>query len=168
MKNVSEFDYEHSVGGTFAALYARNRGVSENEMAGLPNERRINKRFGKFSKRERDVNLDCHLPPSPKDLTFEERIKKRFGCLNLAIGKGADIHIYTVFVIGMRNEFLFGWLKEDQFRCLVIDRGLRSPLYAKIRLKLFSLFLSCQETRNRPIAAATAATTASKKAHLSH
>ncbi|VUZ38787.1 unnamed protein product, partial [Hymenolepis diminuta] len=52
MKNVSEL-----VGETVAALYTRNRDFCENGMTGLPNERRINKLFGKFSKREHDLNL---------------------------------------------------------------------------------------------------------------
>ncbi|VUZ57322.1 unnamed protein product [Hymenolepis diminuta] len=64
-------------------------------MAGLPNERRINKLFGKFSKREQDLNLDCHLPRSPKDLT----------CVTIAsilvMRKGEDIHKYTAF--GLRS-----------------------------------------------------------------
>ncbi|VUZ54266.1 unnamed protein product [Hymenolepis diminuta] len=80
MKNVSESHYEPSVGETFAALYSRNRDVCENGMAGLPNETRINKLFGKFSKPEHDFNLDCHLPPSPKDFTFEERIESARRC----------------------------------------------------------------------------------------
>ncbi|VUZ41111.1 unnamed protein product [Hymenolepis diminuta] len=64
---------------------------------------------------------------------------RRFKCPNLFIRKGEDIHKYTVSVNRMCNAFLFGWLKEDQFRCLVIDRGLLLPLYAEIQLKLFSL-----------------------------
>ncbi|VDL65002.1 unnamed protein product [Hymenolepis diminuta] len=128
------------VSGTFAALYARNRDVCENQMSVLPNERMINKLFGKFSKREHDLNRDCRLPRSPKDLTFEERVekwKKVFGSNTSPCSE--DIHKYTFSVNRMCNAFLFGWLKEDQFRCLVIDRGLLLPLYAEIQLKLFSL-----------------------------
>lgn len=153
MKNISELHYEPSVGETFTTLYARNRDIYGNRMAGLPNVTRINKLFRKFCKCKHDHFLDSHLPPSPKDLTFVEKIEKcekEFGdstflcyrcfkCLNLAIRKGEYFHKCPAFVNRMRSAFSFGWLKEYQFRCLVIIQGLCSPLYAEICLKLLSL-----------------------------
>ncbi|VUZ43739.1 unnamed protein product [Hymenolepis diminuta] len=57
----------------------------------------------------------------------------------LVMRKGEDIHKYTAFVNRVRNAFLYGSPKKDQFRCLVIVRGLCSPLYTEIHMKLLSL-----------------------------
>ncbi|VUZ49627.1 unnamed protein product [Hymenolepis diminuta] len=123
-------DYIKNIGG---------RDVYENRMAGLPNETRITMLLLNFNKSGHDLYLAYLLLFSPKDLTFEETIGERFTYVNLAIREGEGIRKYTGISNRMSNAFSYGWLKEGQFRYLVFIQGLRSPCYAEIRLKKFSL-----------------------------
>ncbi|VUZ51565.1 unnamed protein product [Hymenolepis diminuta] len=141
VKNVGEFHYEPTVGEVFATWYIWNRDVFENRMAGLSDETRITKLSQKLNKSDHNLYL-AYLPPlSPKDLTFEETIQKRYKCHNSVTHEGEGIHKYTGIANRMSNAFSYGSLKEDEFRCLAFIQDLRpamSTCYVGIRVKLLS------------------------------
>ena len=152
-KNVKEFCYNPDSNQTFEAWYSRYEHLFGEDADKLEDAEKVRLVLRKLDPEIFDKYADYLLPRKPKELVFTETIstlKSLFGrkeslfsarvtCLQFIKSAEMDYITYGAFVNRNCDNFEFGKLKENTFKCLIFLRGLQTPEDAEIKARLLNI-----------------------------
>lgn len=149
-KCIKEFVYNPEANQTFEAWYSRYDHLFGEDANKLADAQKVRLVLRKLEPEIFDKYADYLLPKVPRDLDFETTVstlKTLFGrkeslfsarvaCLQFTKSTQMDFISYGAMVNRNCDNFEFGKLKENQFKCLMFLRGLQTPEDADIRARL--------------------------------
>uniref|UniRef100_A0A5S6R6A2 RNA-directed DNA polymerase n=1 Tax=Trichuris muris TaxID=70415 RepID=A0A5S6R6A2_TRIMR len=150
--SVAEFAYDPDNGITFEAWFKRFEGIFTVDCAALEDKAKVRFLLRKLTTDVHDKYCSFILPKKPDDFSFDEAVtslkelfklqvslfSKRYSCLKLVKREVDDFVTYAGTVNRACEDFQFGSLTVDQFKCLIFICGLQAPHDSELRLRLLN------------------------------
>ncbi|KHJ41552.1 hypothetical protein D918_08404 [Trichuris suis] len=152
MTSIAEFVYEPADGLTFDAWFTLFQDVFTIDCAALDDKAKVRFLLRKLSTPVHDKYPNFILPKKPCDFDFDQTVaclrqlfgsqaslfSMRYNCLKLVKRDTDDFVTYAAVINRACEEFQFGTLTEDQFKCLIFISGLQSSQDTELRLRLLN------------------------------
>uniref|UniRef100_A0A5S6QGC4 RNA-directed DNA polymerase n=1 Tax=Trichuris muris TaxID=70415 RepID=A0A5S6QGC4_TRIMR len=148
--SITEFVYEPADGLTFDAWFAQFQDVFAIDCAALDDKAKVRFLLRKLNTLVHDKYRNFILPKKPRDFDFDQTVaclRQLFGsqaslfnmhynCLKLVKRDADDFVTYAGVINRACEQFQFGTLTQDQFKCLIFICGLQSAQDTELRLRL--------------------------------
>uniref|UniRef100_A0A5S6Q7H8 CCHC-type domain-containing protein n=1 Tax=Trichuris muris TaxID=70415 RepID=A0A5S6Q7H8_TRIMR len=149
---VTEFAYDPDSGVTFEAWFKRFEGIFTVDCAALEDKAKVRFLLRKLSTSVHDKYCNFILPKKPDDFSFEATVTSlkellslqtslfstRYKCQKLVKRESDDFVTYAGIVNRACEDFQFGTLTADQFKCLILICGLQAQHDSELRLRLLN------------------------------
>ncbi|XP_059222312.1 uncharacterized protein K02A2.6-like [Stomoxys calcitrans] len=149
-KCIKEFVYNPEANQTFENWYARYDHLFGEDANKLADAEKVKLVLRKLEPEVFDKYADYLLPKVPRDLNFETTVStlktlfgrreslfsSRVACMQFTKTTQMDFFTYGAMVNRNCDNFEFGKLTENQFKCLMFLRGLQAPEDADVRARL--------------------------------